>query len=159
MGLTIKCKKTGRSIDMSYSGFFRLRNKVAELAGSPFAEHYATLAAGSRLCGKDRTEFFERFDKRTLEYIRTKSVSAKVVDFLLQSDCDGKIHYGACKVLLRYIGDYDDDVLYGYAGRPDCAKFADFKAILQDCVQNECDMVWYALDSVDCLQCVCFVSV
>ena len=33
MGITISCKKTGRSIDIGYGGFNRLRNKVAELAG------------------------------------------------------------------------------------------------------------------------------
>lgn len=38
--------------------------------------------------------------------------------------------------------DYDDNVLYGYIGRPDCAKFRDFKAILQDCADNKCDMIW-----------------
>lgn len=27
-------------------------------------------------------------------------------------------------------------------GRPDCAKFRDFKAILQDCADNKCDMIW-----------------
>lgn len=30
----------------------------------------------------------------------------------------------------------------GYIGRPDCAKFRDFKAILQDCADNKCDMIW-----------------
>ena len=29
MGVTIKCKKTGRNIDLGYSGFMRLRKKVA----------------------------------------------------------------------------------------------------------------------------------
>ena len=43
MGITISCKKTGRSIDMGCGGFNRLRNKVAELAGGPFAEHYISL--------------------------------------------------------------------------------------------------------------------
>lgn len=51
-------------------------------------------------------------------------------------------YYGACKELLKIIGDYDDNVLYGYIGRPDCAKFRDFKAILQDCADNKCDMIW-----------------
>ena len=42
MGVSISCKKTGKSIDMGYGGFFNLRKKVAELAGGPFAEHYAS---------------------------------------------------------------------------------------------------------------------
>ena len=52
------------------------------------------------------------------------------------------IRYGACKNILKVIGDYDDNILYGYCGRPDCAKFADFKSILQDCVDTKSDMIW-----------------
>ena len=43
MGVTIKCKKTGRNIDLGYSGFMRLRRKVAELMGEPFCGHYKKL--------------------------------------------------------------------------------------------------------------------
>ena len=51
----------------------------------------------------------------------------KIVDFCLQSDCEGSIRYGACKELLKVIGNYDDNICYGYAGREDCAMFRDFK--------------------------------
>lgn len=40
MGLTIRCRKTGRSMDMGGGGFLRLRRKVAELAGGPFVPVY-----------------------------------------------------------------------------------------------------------------------
>lgn len=30
----------------------------------------------------------------------------------------------------------------GVTTRKDCAMFRDFKAVLQDCVDNKCDMVW-----------------
>ena len=33
MGVTVLCRKTGRSIDLGYFGFKRLRDKVAELYG------------------------------------------------------------------------------------------------------------------------------
>ena len=42
----------------------------------------------------------------------------------------------------KVIGDYDDSIIYGYAGRNNPAKFKDFKEILQDCVDNKCFMVW-----------------
>ena len=149
MGITISCKKTGRSIDMGYGGFNRLRNKVAELAGGPFAKHYLLLdapenikLAAASLISENRDQFFDWFDQRTQEIIDANQADIKIVNFLLQSDCEGKVHYGACKNILRTIGDYDDDVLYGYCGRPDCAKFKDFKAILKDCINNKCDMVW-----------------
>ena len=136
MGLTVECKKTGRSIDVGYGGFCRLRNKVAELAGGPFAEHYKSLSPFGD------NEYYEEFDKKTKEILDNKQADIKIVNFLLQSDCSGKIRYGACKNILKAIGDYDDDILYGYCGRPDCAKFADFKEILNDCINNKCDMLW-----------------
>lgn len=73
---------------------------------------------------------------------KTKRPDIKIVDFLLQTDVGGRIRYGACKNILKVIGDYDDNILYGYCGRPDCAKFADFKSILQDCVDTKSDMIW-----------------
>lgn len=47
-----------------------------------------------------------------------------------------------CDDWRNYIMSNYDNVLYGYIGRPDCAKFRDFKAILQDCVDNKCNMEW-----------------
>ena len=40
MGVTIKCKKTEREMDVGYFGFFKLRAKVAELVDSEVGEHY-----------------------------------------------------------------------------------------------------------------------
>lgn len=43
MGVTISCRKTGRSIDLGGGGFFNLRNKVSDLVGDPWASHYRKL--------------------------------------------------------------------------------------------------------------------
>lgn len=143
MGVTITCKKTGRSIDLGYSGFDNLRNKVAELVGDPFAEHYLLLSEPSvPILGEARKAYFEKYDQKTEKLVTEKKVHIKIADFLYQCDCDGKIRYGACKEILKVIGGYDDNILYGYCGRANCAKFSDFKAILKDCVENKSDMVW-----------------
>lgn len=141
MGVTIRCKKTGRSIDLGYGGFANPREKVAELCGDPWASHYAQLGHAPYL-GQEAKAFYKEFDNETVRILDAKKVSIKIVDFCLQSDCEGSIRYGACKQILKVIGDYDDKICYGYVGRPDCAMFRDFKAILQDCVENKCDMVW-----------------
>ena len=141
MGITIFCKKTGRSIDLGYGGFAVLRERVAKLAGEPFGSHYEGLRRAPIL-GEARKTFFEAFDRRTVELIEKKQVSIKVASFCLQPDAGGRIGYGGCKELLKVIGDYDDNILYGYAGRKDCAMFKDFKAILTDCAETKCDMVW-----------------
>lgn len=144
MGITISCKKTGKSIDLGYAGFNRLRNKVASLVGNPFADHYHELdkTEVAMMQGEERERFFRHYDDLTELMVKEKQVGIKVADFLYQYDCVGKIRYGACKEILKVIGDYDDDILYGYCGRPDCAKFSDFVSILKDCVENKCDMVW-----------------
>ena len=143
MGVTIKCKKTGRDIDLGYGGFARLRNKVAELMGEPFYSHYMKLdKAPVSMRPDEEKKFYTEWDVEAIRPVRENDLPVKVVNFLLESDCEGKIRYGACKAILKVIGDYDDNICYGYAGRSDCAMFRDFKAILQDCVDNKCDMVW-----------------
>ena len=133
MGVTISCTKTGRTIDVGSGGFLRLRSKISELVGEPWASHYRALVE-ERICDeKEREKFYEDFDKKTEALLNKKRISVKIVDFCLQSDCEGSIRYGACKELLKVIGNYDDNICYGYAGREDCAMFRDFKKILEDC--------------------------
>lgn len=47
----------------------------------------------------------------------------------------------SCRKLLKIIGDYDDELAYGYAARPNSG-FKDFKRILEDCVKRKCSMRW-----------------
>ena len=146
MGITLYCKKTGHGIDMGYAGFSRLRDRVAILVGEPFASHELQLSKPEVMFmfnQEKKDAFFKKFNARTEQLINDGKVSIKIVDFLHQSDCEGKIRYGACKEILKVIGDYDDDIAYGYCGRKDCAKFADFKALLQECVDNKSMLVWH----------------
>lgn len=142
MGLTIKCKKTGREMDVSYSGFSRLRKKVAELVSPEVGKHYQTLDKIFRMDSSEKENAFKLYDDETERLVESEALPIKIADFLYQSDCDGKIRYGACKEILKVIVDYDDSIIYGYAGRENPAKFKDFKEILQDCVDNKCFMVW-----------------
>ena len=142
MGVTIKCKKTGREMDMGYFGFFKLRAKVAELVGSEVGEHYKKLDDSLGIPYPERENVLKSYDDETERLVENKVLPIKIADFLYQSDCDGKIRYGACKEILKVIGDYDNGVIYGYAGRKNPAKFKDFKEILQDCVDNKCFMIW-----------------
>lgn len=75
--------------------------------------------------------------------LRKKVAELCSTDFCLQSDCGGKIHYGACKEIYKHVKDYDDNVCYGYAGRPDCTMFKDFKNLLKECIDNKCDLIWW----------------
>ena len=143
MGLTIRCKKSNDEIDVSYFGFSKLRGKVSELVGGDWSNHYRGLM--DYLPSLDNTrnkKFCEEFDRETERLINERKININVADFLLQSDCKGSIHHGACKEILKVIGDYDDNLIYGYAGRENPATFKDFKRVLQACVDNKCNMVW-----------------
>lgn len=136
MGLTIYSKN--KSIDMSASGFMRLRTTIAYLRGVELGKHYDK----AKICHTD--EDYDKYDKETEElFNQYYSKDAWLFEFLYASDIEGKLTYGKCRKLLDIIGDYDDNICYGYAGLPDCAKFKDFKDILVDCVANKRQMIWY----------------
>ena len=66
-----------------------------------------------------------------------------VLDFLFASDAGGKVSAKGCKRLYKIIKDYDDDILYGYIGRKDCAMFKDFKDIVKECAERRIILSWY----------------
>lgn len=143
MGLTIYCKKTGRSIDMGAGGFLRLRNQIADLAG--VGEHYRQIEKimfGYFTSSKEKEKAFDEHDRKTELMVKTGVLNAKVARFLWESDVEARLPYGVAKAVLKVIGDYDNQTIYGYAGRPDAAQFRDFKAILQDCVDTKSQLIW-----------------
>lgn len=141
MGITLKCKKTGTDYDMGYFDFMRLREKVAELCSEEFGKHYKKLFYAPAI-GEARAEFFQEFDKKTQELLDAKAVHIKIADFCLQSDCNGKIQYGACKEIYKHVKDYDDDYCYGYSASPNAMTFKDFKHLLLECIENKSQLVW-----------------
>ena len=142
MGVTVKCKKTGRSLDMGYFGFKRWRYKIAELYGGEWWEHYKTLNDAPVVGEKEREKFFFAFDQKTEDLIKNRKVDVKIADFCLQPDSDGSVRYGACKNILKAIGDYTDNYAYGYAAYAD-HDWERLKAILQECVDTKSMLTWY----------------
>lgn len=138
--MTIESKN--HSIDMGYGGFNNLRSKVAELTGEEIGNHYKKLDKGMFLYGEEREKFFEEYNKKISELADEFEIPHGILNFLYASDCDGKISSSKCKHIYKAIKDYDDNILYGYSGRADCAKFKDFKEIVKDCIDNKCSMKW-----------------
>lgn len=141
MGITMKSKNY--SIDMGYFGFSGLRRKVANLAGEEIGLHYNHLYDGVFLFGEKKEKFFTEYNKKINELEKKFNIADGILDFLYASDCKAKISSKKCKQVYKIIKDYDDDVLYGYSGRKDCAKFKDFKKIVKDCIDSKCCMEWY----------------
>lgn len=76
-------------------------------------------------------------------YFLQKKKPKPQLDFLYSSDCEAKMSVAACKDIYEVIKDYDDSICYGYCGREDCAMFRDFKDVVRDCIENNCEMTWY----------------
>ncbi|NLD46117.1 MAG: hypothetical protein GX660_02810 [Clostridiaceae bacterium] len=132
MGVTISSKRY--SCDMGYSGFNRFRQVVADKVNNEFADHYKELASIDviMLGGEKRKEYFEKYDAKTIEFVNSNVITAEVANFLYQSDCTGKIDRKQAKEIYELIKDCDDNIIFGYTGRKDCAKMYDMKNIFSD---------------------------
>ena len=143
MGVTINSKS--HSIDLGGGGFMRLRLKIAELAAPDIFEHYKKSMDGMRLYDEDeRKKFYESYDAKISELDKKyEGKMADILDFLYESDCGAEMDTDHCRSIYAVIKDYDDNVLYGYAGRKDCAKFADFKKIVKDGIDSGDGFSWF----------------
>lgn len=143
MGVTINSKN--KSIDLGYGGFDNLRTKVAELINEEIAEHYKKCKSSMFIFGEDkRKEFFKKYNAETERLDKKYDYKYNyVLHFLYACDCGATMEVDVCKEVYEVIKDYDDDVLYGYCGRSDCAKFKDFKEIVKDCIDNNEPMEWH----------------
>lgn len=132
MGITISSKRY--SCDMGYGGFGRFRNTVAEKTSDDFYKHYMRLSDPDVMCmfGEASKEFFEKYNVDTLKYIDENKVTVEVANFLFQCDCEGKIDRKQAKQIYELIKECDDNIVFGYIGREDCAKMADMKKIFSD---------------------------
>lgn len=141
MGVTIDSKNY--SIDLGYFGFNRLRLKVAQLVDEEIGVHYKKLAQTQNYFDEEREKFFEKYNRDLNIILENKDISENILDFLYESDCNGTICAKGCEDLYEVIKDYDDDILYGYVGHADCAKFEDFKRIVKDCIENNYNLIWF----------------
>ena len=137
MGVTVKSKR--HSIDLGCGGFHRLRTKVAEIQGGDVYDLYSRLMYVLR----DKDEL-EKYNKELNDLAaKYKGELNYLLDFLYMSDVSGRLHWKKCAKLYKLIEFYDDNILYGYAGRPDCAKFKDFKQIIKDVMEDKGYLIWY----------------
>ena len=138
MGVSISSKDF--SCDLGYGGFKVFRDKVSSMVNKEVEEHYTTeFNKGMILYGEARTNFFKEYDKKTEELIKEKKLDLDVAIFLYKSDCDGKLTKKQSKKVYDLIKDCDDNLSYGYSGRPDCATMKDFKQIFG----NGSTVKWY----------------
>lgn len=141
----VTIESSNHSICLGYGGFRALRLKVAELAASDVFEHYKKSMDGMRLYDDgERKAFYKSYNAKIAELDKKyKGKMSNILDFLYESDCDGIMDVPHCRSIYEVIKNYDDDILYGYAGKKDCAKFADFKAIVKDGIDSDDGFTWF----------------
>lgn len=132
MGITISSKK--HSCDMGYMGFDRFRNSVAQMINDDFSNHYSLLSTPEVmfLTGETRKYFFKKYNAETEEYIEQNIITVEVANFLYQSDCNGKVDRKQAKQIYELIKGCDDNIIFGYSSRKDCAKMSDLKNIFSE---------------------------
>ena len=143
MGISIYSKN--KSIDLGCSGFQRLRRTISERCPKDIMEHYALLLDDLYYLTyhpKDAEQYDARTEKLYEKYKGTPY--RKIINFLYAPDTDAKFGYGTAKSLLKVIGNYDDEIVYGYAGwGKDAARFKNFKELLNDAYETKRDWGWY----------------
>lgn len=145
MGVTLRCEKTEKEVDMGYGSFARLRAKVAELHDAAFGALYKGTQDPKLhlLPSMEYRKYFDDYSQKVDKMIEAGKIHPTVDLFCHQADCDGAIPADACKVIFEIVQDYDDDYVYGYAARKNPATFHDFKELLTECIENDCALVWH----------------
>lgn len=120
-----------KSIDIGYGGFYNLRKRTAYLIDKKLGKAYEISVEG-RYDNKETEKVLNDILPDLInKYGKDKEWFYDLLDFLYDPDAGGKISYKTAGKIYDIIKDYDDDILYGYCGRADCAKFSDYKEIFK----------------------------
>lgn len=140
VGITITGKYEGApSYDMGASSFFRLRRDIAYTVSEEYGKHYERMPEA---CAKLLDVGI--YDLRTERLIKKYHCKERMLDFLYQSDVDGKLSPFKCKALYDQIVNMESKTLYGYAAYPqDCMTIDNFKDLLKECYDRRVYLVWY----------------
>ena len=142
MGLTINSKN--HSIDLSYSGFYRLRVKVAELTAPDIYEHYKKLNDWRYVLVSKGENFSTEYDKKIVELDeKYDGKYTKVLEFLYASDSHGEADAEHCKSVYEIIKEYDDDIIYGYRSGIEAVLFKNVKQLIKDGADTGTGIEWY----------------
>ena len=141
MGLTIENKHS--SIDLSYTGFARLRTKIAYLHSKELGKFYDELVNAIPMFGKEREIFLKDYEKRLSTIDEELNVSHYLLDFLYADDYEATMSVKHCRRIWNIIKNCDEDFSIGYVGRKDCAMLFDFKRIVKECRDKNIQMYWF----------------
>ena len=143
MGVSIHFPKF--TLDCGYFGFKALRDKIVKMvphkrfqdAHEDFDNHMFMIGSA------ERKKFLEELNKKIndIDYLANegsreeeKKQLAYINNFSWASDGDAKMSPRHAEAIWHYIQHATEDFKFGYAGRPNCATFQQFKQGIKDCV-------------------------
>lgn len=138
MGVTINSKN--HRIVLSYSGFYRIRVKVAELTAPDIYEHYKKLNDWRYVLVSKDENFSVEYDKKIVELDEKYT---QVLEFLYTSDSHGEADAEHCKSVYEIIKEYDDDIIYGYRSGIEAVLFKNVKQLIKDGADTGTGIEWY----------------
>lgn len=141
MGITISCKGSNNSLDMSYGSFFNLRCVIAKNINEALYEHYKTILKQRTQAEREEWDNTANSIIQAQKLDKTKS-DCMLLDFLFQPDAGGSISYGTAKRILGLVQEEPDTDIYGYAGWEHPSTMGDFKKLLQDAYASKKPIKW-----------------
>lgn len=142
MGVTIKSKN--HKIVLSYSGFYQIRVKVAELTEPDIYEHYKKLNDWRYVLVSKGENFSAEYDKKIVELDeKYDGKYTQILEFLYTSDSHGEADAEHCKSVYEIIKEYDDDIIYGYRSGIEAVLFKNFKQLIKDGADTGTGIEWY----------------
>lgn len=142
MGITIHANGVSRSFDCGYFGFAKLRNNIAEAFDKDFAViySYGLLATWKPKDLEKRLNNILTLKNKTGEI---KDCDNDILDFLFESDCEGKASYETCKKIYDLIKDIDfTGKIFTYGAYSDGKDYEYFKEFLKECYDKRAMMLW-----------------
>lgn len=138
MGVCLTSRKSDYSFDMGYGGFHDLRASIASAWDKELGEAYDNMT----MAILNPSEYNERIN-RIITNDRFKDEDEDILDFLFQSDSNGKCGYKTCRKLYNLIKDIDfEGKIFIYSAYSDGKDYEYLKLFLKECYQKRRIMIW-----------------
>lgn len=139
MGICLTSRKSSYSFDMGYGGFYSLRTNICKAFDNELGTYYRDVALALA-----NPEEYNRRINMVLKDKRFKKEDADILDFLFESDCEGKCSYKTAKKIYGLIKDIDfGKKIFTYAAYSDGKDYENLKVFLKECYQKRRTVIWY----------------
>lgn len=143
MGVCITATNSSIEFKTSYGMFHRLRCNIAKAIDEEFAVLYHKATAFVyEADGIEAERELNNYLTKNYDYI---SHVDEVLNFLFQSDVEGKVNYKTCRKILELIDhiNFENENFQYVSNRTSENDYEVFKKFLKECIKYHRDMRWY----------------